>query len=571
MQREITVKQTGFFNKYRTIQKAVDDILPGGTIYIESGEYIENVVFHGKDVTVIGKGDAVIKENTSRSVITVRTCNVNLHGLYIIQENPSNTVHASAQGTVNIKECYLEGYKVNHDSQYPVVWAGGQSVVNIENSTLVARKGETCYMTESKMSIAKCDLKGFGIGVHNGSTLTVRDVNVQSPFSHGIYSVKSKIDVSHFEVTGGGVAILVEQSDAVVKNLKAIHQYRDVIRISESNVTVEDAYIDDFMSIKNLDKEQTSPGIPITNNSKVALKNIEIKNSPSGAIGFMHSEVDLDHVKIENTFTGILTEYSKINIKNLTAKNIECNALSIKNCDSPIIDTAWLQDFGQSRDDNFPGFFIQKTKHLRAKNIDIVSSFADGVSINEADDNLFEDMRIKGVNIGIYAWVTDLNLTNVELEQCGNQSLYTNSATVKLNNFKSHDNLKFRRNADPKKVQIKTPSVVFMKSKLIAQDLEISDSFDAMNIIDESKATFDSYAVSGNIEIKNSEATFNSFKTLNDKDVPLIEVAKASTVDANFDDPNTKIMLSKDKTSTFSSNLRYNPEKLVQVNFRKED
>src|SRR5699024_511402 len=206
MQREITVKQTGFFNKYRTIQKAVDDILPGGTIYIESGEYIENVVFHGKDVTVIGKGDAVIKENTSRSVITVRTCNVNLHGLYIIQENPSNTVHASAQGTVNIKECYLEGYKVNHDSQYPVVWAGGQSTANIENSTLVARKGETCYVTESTMSISECDLKGFGIGVHNGSTLTVRDVNIQSPFSHGIYSVKSKIDVSHFEVTGGGVA-----------------------------------------------------------------------------------------------------------------------------------------------------------------------------------------------------------------------------------------------------------------------------------------------------------------------------------------------------------------------------
>ena len=110
-----------------------------------------------------------------------------------------------------------------------------------------------------------------------------------------------------------------------------------------------------------------------------------------------------------------------------------------------------------------------------------------------------------------------------------------------------------------------------MKSKLIAQDLEISDSIDAMNIIDESKAKFDSYAVSGNIEIKKSEATFNSFKTLNDKVAPLIEVAEASTVYANFDDPNSKIMLSKDKTSTFSSNLRYNPEKLVQVNFRKED
>ena len=571
MQREITVKQNGFFNKYRTIQKAVDDILPGGTIYVESGEYIENVVFHGKDVTVIGKGDAVIKENTSRSVITVRTCTVNLQGLYIIQENPSNTVHASAQGTVNIKECYLEGYKVNHDSQYPVVWAGGQSTVNIENSTLVARKGETCYVTESKISIAKCDLKGFGIGVHNGSTLTVRDVNIQSPFSHGIYSVKSKIDVSHFEVTGGGVAILVEQSDAVVKNLKARHQYRDVIRISESNVTVEDAYIDDFMSIKNLDKEQTSPGIPITNNSKVALKNIEIKNSPSGAIGFMHSEVELDNVKIDNTFTGILTEYSKINIKNLTAKNIECNALSIKNCDSPIIDTAWLQDFGQSRDDNFPGFFIQKTKHLRAKNIDIVSSFADGISINEADDNLFEDMRIKGVNIGIYAWVTDLNLTNVELEQCGNQSLYTNNATVKLNSFRSHDNLKFRANANPKNDNIKTPSVVFMKSKLIAQDIEISDPIEAMNIIQESETTFDSSTVSGNIEVINSNAIFNSFKTMNDTEAPIINLVDASTVNASFDDPNTKIMLSKDKTSTFSSNLRYNPEKLVQVNFRKED
>ena len=180
-------------------------------------------------------------------------------------------------------------------------------------------------------------------------------------------------------------------------------------------------------------------------------------------------------------------------------------------------------------------------------------------------------MRIKGVNIGIYAWVTDLNLTNVELEQCGNQSLYTNSATVKLNNFKSHDNLKFRRNADPKKDNIKTPSVVFMKTKLTAQDLEISDPIDAMNIIDESKAKFNSYEVSGNIEIKNSETIFNSFKTLNDKEAPLIEVAEASTVNANFDDPNTKIMLSKDKTSTFISNLRYNPEKLVQVNFRKKD
>src|SRR5699024_8162653 len=124
--------------------------------------------------------------------------------------------------------------------------------------------------------------------------------------------------------------------------------------------------------------------------------------------------------------------------------------------------------------------------------------------------------RIKGVNIGIYAWVTDLNLTNVELEQCGNQSLYTNNATVKLNSFRSHDNLKFRANANPKNDNIKTPSIVFMKSKLIAQDIEISDSFDAMNIIDESKATFDSYAVSGNIEVINSNAIFNSFKTMND-------------------------------------------------------
>ena len=110
-----------------------------------------------------------------------------------------------------------------------------------------------------------------------------------------------------------------------------------------------------------------------------------------------------------------------------------------------------------------------------------------------------------------------------------------------------------------------------MKTKLIAQNLEISDPIDAMNIIDESKATFDSYAVSGNIEVINSNAIFNSFKTMNDTEAPIINLVDASTVNASFDDPNTKIMLSKDKTSTFISNLRYDPEKLVQVNFRKKD
>ncbi len=289
MKDKITVKKSGLFNKYKTIQKAVDDIFPGGTIYVESGEYIENVAIHAKDVSIIAKGNVILKESQTGAIMSINTCQVTLKGIYFKQDNPSNAFQ----------------------TMYPVIWVNAQSVVSIKDSEVIGHVSESIYSISSTVEINSCEIKGYGISIKDQSTLKCSKLKINYPFSYGINCVNSELEINEMEATGGGVAFVIDQSKAEIKNLTALHQYRDAVRIIQSEVEITGATIQDFMEIKKTHPENYMSGIDIFKQSKVTLSKVYIKKSQSGAIGVKDSTISISEVEITDVHIGVISTNSK--------------------------------------------------------------------------------------------------------------------------------------------------------------------------------------------------------------------------------------------------------------------
>src|SRR5699024_1933411 len=136
------------------------------------------------------------------------------------------------------------------------------------------------------------------------------------------------LEINEMEATGGGVAFVIDQSKAEIKNLTALHQYRDAVRIIQSEVEITGATIQDFMEIKKTHPENYMSGIDIFKQSKVTLSKVYIKKSQSGAIGVKDSTISISEVEITDVHIGVISTNSKCSLLHSSVSHIACNGVS---------------------------------------------------------------------------------------------------------------------------------------------------------------------------------------------------------------------------------------------------
>ncbi len=222
-------------DEYATIQGAINTARDGERVLVEAGEYVENIDFLGKAITVMGNPDnpeeVIIDGNENGSVVTfanAETENAVLYGLTI-----ANGVHDAGGGGIyienaspTIERCVISENVVD-DHGGGVYAEGGEPVFRncsfIGNSTTAnmdgfRRSGGAIYAVGTDITIEECNFAdnaaAYGINIYatEGTNLILRNClfdGIADGF-HGEYLL----------------SICVSESEAVIKDCQFINTPR---------------------------------------------------------------------------------------------------------------------------------------------------------------------------------------------------------------------------------------------------------------------------------------------------------------------------------------------------------
>ncbi|MBO0992728.1 hypothetical protein [Bacillus sp. SD088] len=109
MKKSVVVKKSGLLNRYRTIQQGIAAVEDGGIVYIESGQYQENLSVDSRKITLIGQGNVLITGTENYPLLKTVDAIVKLHGITFHQNGHANAIYVKETSVIEIEECTIEG------------------------------------------------------------------------------------------------------------------------------------------------------------------------------------------------------------------------------------------------------------------------------------------------------------------------------------------------------------------------------------------------------------------------------------------------------------------------------
>ncbi|MCJ7842501.1 right-handed parallel beta-helix repeat-containing protein [Lederbergia sp. NSJ-179] len=573
MKKSVVVKKSGLLNRYRTIQQGIAAVEDGGIVYIESGQYQENLSVDSRKITLIGRGNVLITGTQNYPLLKTADATVKLQGITFHQKGHSNAIYVKETSVIEIEECTIEGENYpDVKTPYPALWIGLESTVKVKNSTLIAHTSNSVYIQESDVTLENCDIKGFGLYADLESKLNTVNINIKNPSSYGIYAKEARLHLETINMTGGGVVVIMENSQGYIQNLTSNHTYRDVLRIDKSEVTIEKGEIKHFCEMKSEDNKASYPGISIKNNSSVKIKDFNIHDSPFDGIQVYQSHLELSDSTISKTFMGIyIREQSTVEIDNLEVNKTEYNAISIANQSKVSIQNSTFHQCVDKHEKNYPVIFMKEQGSLAIEKTVIKESSNDAIYIAELQDAYFQDITFDAVNTGIYAHKSVVNAEQLTIKNCFKNALILFDCQAAISNsYIENNNIEstptYEANSDvPKAVDA---ALAIANSKVTLNSLDIIDKTASISLRERSKVEGTSLRLSGGVFSLNSdlEVSFLSFTNL-EKEAIHFKLLMESSAKVQFDDPDISILLAKDINSFMETNLIHPPHTIVQHDF----
>lgn len=573
MEESVVVKKGGLFNKYRTIQQGIDAVLDGGTVYIENGQYTENLAVDGRNITLQGKGQVVITGSSDVPLLKTIDAAVTLQGITFQQTGHTNAIYVKETSEISIENCRIEGENYRDvKTTYPALWIGLESKVHVKNSTLIGHTSNSLHAEESVVTLENCDVKGVGIYACLGSRLTAENLTIKNPSNYGIFAKEAELDLHEVSMTGGGVAVILEDSKGYINSLTTNHTYRDVLRVDHSELTVEKADMKNFCEIKRKDEKAGYPAVYIKNRSVVRLNDVHIHDSLFDGIQVYQSQLELSNAFLKKLFMGIyIREQSTVKLGNIEMTQLEYNAVSAAGQSNVVIKNSMFDHCVDEHEKNYPVIFIKEQGSLHLEGTTIKGSLHDAVYLDGVQNTYLDDVIFDAVNTGVYIQKSILNANQLTIKNCYKNALILQDGEADIrNSYLENNNLDssatYEKNSDiPKAVDA---AISIANAKVALNSVEVIDKTAAISLRERSSLNASSLQLSGGVFSMDSVIDFSylTFRNI-EKEAVHFKLLRGTAAKVQFDDPSVRVWLQKDKSSRFSSNLIHSPNMVLTYDF----
>lgn len=576
MEESVVVKKGGLFNKYRTIQQGIDAVSDGGTVYIENGQYSENITIDGRSVALKGKGQVAISASSNMPLLKTIDAAVTLQGIAFRQTGHTNAIYVKETSEVNIEDCRIEGENYQDvKTTYPALWIGLESKVHVKNSTLIGHTSNSLHAEESVVTIESCDVKGVGIYAGFGSRLTAENLIIKNPSNYGIFAKEAELNLHEVSMTGGGVAVILEDSKGYINSLTTNHTYRDVLRVDHSELTVEKAEMKNFCEIKRKDEKAGYPAVYIKNRSVVKLDDVQIHDSLFDGIQVYQSQLELSNAFLKKLFMGIyIREQSTVKLENVEMTRLEYNAVSSAGQSNVMIKNSTFDHCVDEHEKNYPVIFIKEEGSLHLEETTIKGSLHDAVYLDGVQNTYLDNVTFDAVNIGIYIQKSILNANQLTIKNCYKNALILQDGEADIrNSYLENNNLNssatYEKNSDiPKAVDA---AISIANARVVLDSVEVIDKTAAVSLRKRSSLNASSLQLSGGVFSMDSiiDISYLTFRNI-EKEAVHFKLLRGTAAKVQFDDPSVRVWLQKDKGSRFSSNLIHSPHMVLSYDFTEK-
>jgi parallel beta-helix repeat protein len=296
-----------------TIQEAIDAAIPGDTIQVWDGVYVENIIVN-KTVTLIGNSSAttIIDGNQSGNTIYITSDWVNVTGFSI--------TNGSGNG-INADSC---------------------SNIKIEESNISSNTGLGVYFYSSDQGT----IKNSEIAFNNGGGISLQDWSTDD-------TMIENCNIYNNSWTGISLEMGVDNTQIIGCNISG-HTFYGIYMTNSDNAIIKNTNIWESQIGISLDicNFITLDEVQLYDNSQYGLfsrgNNIMIKDSnisKSNSVGMRiewSSDYDIINTTIADHITGILTQGARnVRVTNSTIRNCSTDLHLLNDSDFDILNTTF--------------------------------------------------------------------------------------------------------------------------------------------------------------------------------------------------------------------------------------
>ena len=391
---------------YKTINKAIKHASENCTIYIKPGIYNEKLIIR-KKLTFIGdKENMPIVQTALGTLCTIITdsdfSNIHFRNSSKFHfDNKETTVLVYSNSTFHnctFSDSYNSNVLITGENRSPIFYDCHFRNPKGHYNTSACHGGSPTYkgcMMEnaefgatissgSKSTFIDCEIKSckYGIFTMDNGITEVKNCKIHQLENTGIIVNHGKSEITDTEISNCAKDSIAacNNSEICIKNCTIFSSYSGLVGAEESkytttgtkiydceigiahkdyskgyynNCTLEgfrnsgvliDNYADILIENTNINSTYNTC-ISTFENSKLHLKNCEVTKAVNAAITSENGETTIENCKIHTTKNlGIFIAQNKLTIKNTEISNTEKSALSIYDCENPLLENVTIKD-----------------------------------------------------------------------------------------------------------------------------------------------------------------------------------------------------------------------------------
>ncbi|MEZ5334796.1 MAG: NosD domain-containing protein, partial [Methanolobus sp.] len=340
----------GSSGNFTSIQTAIDNSSNGDTIYVASGEYIENIVVN-KQVAIVSENGSsetsIIAADAGEHVVYVTAGNVTINGFNISGADEKSGIYLDSDNNTLINnQVSLNEYGIHlYSSQYNVLENNSMSDntynFGVEGYYGVRNDIDTSNTVDDKPIYYLTAVNGVTIDEDSNAgtiycigckNITIKNVTLSNNLN-GIYFQRtsdSKIDnIQAYDNKYGIAPWYYSNENVITNNIAENNEYGIAIRHnSEGNILNNNAvsskgifgiqiYSDNTILVSNSASDNNGHGIALASNNNTLISNVALNNRWNGIylLSSFHNKLE------ENNATGN-------GINGLFLKSSETNTLT---------------------------------------------------------------------------------------------------------------------------------------------------------------------------------------------------------------------------------------------------
>lgn len=565
----ITVKQSGFFYKYKSIQSAIDQISDGGTIYVEAGTYDEDIVFGNKDVTLIGRGKVVIRPKTYYSIVTARYGKIVIENIIFEQTKYKNAVFLDKNANVTLRQCTIIGHTKKNENEevFPAIYVSVDCVVNMEDCTVEARLTNAVLVKGGTVSMTNSKIIGYGLYGEAGSTVHMKGIETVDTSLYAAYIMDSKYSIENVTVFGSEFGVYCTDSEGFLKQITCKKTYKNGICIQGGTAEIVDCYIERSGAVNVDSQSAISAALEVFKKAQVEMKDIVIEEPLGDGMLVKESTAVCDGVRVTGGRIGVIIDVdSIIHMKRMKVENTKYNGFYVKDGTVTLEDAQFTKCVTSHGNKLYPVVYVVDARKTVLKQIQITETDHDGIYITNGADAIVESYDYQGKNVGLYIENAAITMKDISISGSKGGGIHSNESTINGENIVVKDCVQSFKGTSQLYLQQTISAIGFHNSKVELRHVEVVDRTVALFLSNGSSAKFDDVVVAGGIFVLGSLVTIDRCASYEEVQAPIpIRIGGQSRLTIDFVDEDTPIIMNREDVSIFESNLTATPQSVATL------